>query len=268
MDYELLDSGDEKKLEQFGPYRLIRPCPQAIWKPAHPKKWESHHGEFIRDPKNRWKNQKLPAFWTITYEKLQFKLVPTSFGHLGLFPEHAVHWKWMEKQVKKEKGAVLNLFAYSGGATLSLAKKGISLCHVDSSKGMVAWARENSALNQLENASIRWIVDDAMQFLKREAKRGVTYQGILLDPPSFGRGSKGQVFKIEKDLLPLLELCAQVVLPNGFIVLSAHTPGITSTVLRHMLSQTQKKGKIEGGEMVIPSDDFDLPSGCFARWHG
>lgn len=267
-DYKLIDSGSEKKLEKFGEYTLIRPCPQAVWEPQFPKKWETHQGEFVRDQGNRWKKKKTPPSWTITYEKLQFKLMPTDFGHLGLFPEHAMHWKWMEKQMISKKNPVLNLFAYSGAATLALAQKGISVCHLDAAKGMVDWARENARLNGLEKNSVRWIVDDALKFLKREIRRKVSYQGVILDPPTFGRGSKGQVFKIERDLIPLLGLCKEVVARDGFIVLTAHTPGFTPTVLHHVLTQTQHKGEIEAGEMLIPSESFSLPSGSYARWHG
>jgi len=266
--YTLIDSGTEKKLERFGPYELIRPCPQAVWEPSFPDKWENHHGEFVRDQGNRWKKRKTPPSWSVTFEKLQFKLMPTDFGHLGIFPEHAMHWKWIEKKMTAKKKSVLNLFAYSGGATLALASKGISVCHLDASKGMVSWAKENASLNGLEKAPIRWIVDDALKFLKREIRRKVRYQGIILDPPSFGRGNQGQVFKIERDLIPLLELCQQVVVRDGFVVLTAHTPGFTPTVLKHVLTQTLKNGTIESGEMLIPSESFSLPSGSYARWHG
>ena len=267
-DYILIDSGNEKKLEQFGEYTLIRPCPQAVWEPRLPQKWETHHGEFVRDQGNQWKKKKIPSSWTITYEKLKFRLMPTDFGHLGLFPEHAMHWKWMEEKMVDQKKSVLNLFAYSGAATLALAQNGISVCHLDASKGMVQWARENAALNGLEKAQTRWIVDDALKFLKREIKREVQYQGIILDPPTFGRGNQGQVFKIERDIIPLLSLCRQVVANDGFIVLTAHTPGFTPTVLEHVLTQTQPKGEIEAGEMLIASESFSLPSGSYARWHG
>lgn len=263
--YKLIDSGNEKKLEQFGPYRLIRPSPQAIWKPTFPKEWENHHGEFVRDQGNRWKKKNLPPSWTITYENLTFKLMPTDFGHLGIFPEHSLHWKWMEEKIQSKKTSVLNLFAYSGGASLALAKKGVSISHLDASKAAIAWAKANADLNSL--SSIRWIVDDAFKFLKREIRRNNHYQGIILDPPSFGRGSQGQVFKIEKDLLPLLELCKEVIAKKGFIVLTTHTPGFTPTILKQILSQTQKKGAIESGEMLLPSESFSLPSGSYARWH-
>lgn len=266
--YTCIDSGNERKLEAFGPYRFIRPCPQAIWEPQHPEEWEKHQGEFVREQGNRWKKKTAPASWEIQFEALHFKLMPTDFGHLGLFPEHAMHWNWMTNRITSKTSKVLNLFAYSGGATLALAKKGAHVCHLDASKGMVQWARENAALNGLEEAPIRWIVDDALKFLKREVRRKVCYDGMLLDPPSFGRGSQGQVFKIERDLILLLKLCREVLSPKGFLVLTAHTPGLTPLVLEHLVSQTLKAGKVESGEMVIPSTSFPLPSGSYARWHG
>jgi 23S rRNA (cytosine1962-C5)-methyltransferase len=266
--YQLIDSGNEKKLEKFGPYELIRPCPQAVWEPKFPKKWESHAGEFVREPKNHWKNSRFPSSWDICFETLTFKLIPTNFGHLGLFPEHQMHWDWIKDTVGEDKRQVLNLFAYSGGATLALAKEAIPVCHVDASKGMVDWARENAKLSRLEDQKIRWIIDDSLKFLKREAKRSVSYKGIILDPPSFGRGHQGQVFKIEKDLVSLLKLCREVVIEEGFIVLTAHTPGFTPTVLSNLLRQIFKRGAIEAGEMVISSSSFPLPSGSYARWNG
>ena len=265
MDYELLDCGQEKKLERFGPYMLIRPAPQALWQPQHPELWKKVHGDFKREKDNRWKKKQLPASWEINFKSLQFKLAPTDFGHLGLFPEHAQHWSWMERQLL-EPAKVLNLFAYSGGATLALAQAGHTLCHLDASKGMVNWAKENALLNQLEQAPIRWIIDDALKFLKREVKRQVRYDAILLDPPTYGRGSQGQVFKIERDILPLLELCKAVLSPKpGFVLLTAHTPGLTPLLLEQFLSQTLKKGKIESGEMTLPGKVI-LPSGTYARW--
>ncbi|MCP5504956.1 MAG: class I SAM-dependent methyltransferase [Chlamydiales bacterium] len=261
MTYELIDSGDEQKLERFGDYTLIRPCPQALWKPQAPKLWSSADSTFLRG--KQWKG--LPKSWTVNYKNLQFKIVPTDFGHVGLFPEHAQHWNWMEKNLNPN-AEILNLFAYSGAATLYLAKKGHQVCHLDAAKGMIDWARENAALNKLEKAPIRWIVDDALKFLRREIKRKRKYDALLLDPPSFGRGSQGQVFKIERDLPPLLELCKQVLKTNpSFILLTCHTPGLTPKVLHHLLSQTFPNLSIDSGEMLLPSQNFSLPSGCFAR---
>lgn len=274
MTYSLIDSGGELKLERFGDYTLVRPASQALWEPLQPQGlWDGADALFTREKGNKWiKNKKLPAFWTVEIEKLLFKIAPTDFGHLGVFPEHSLLWKWMAPLIKERKAQpnILNLFAYSGGATLAAAKAGAKVCHLDASKGMVAWARENAALNKLSDAPIRWIVEDVMKFLTREIKRGTRYDGIILDPPSFGRGSKGEVFKIETDLHELLKACRSLLSENPlFFVLSCHTPGMTPIVLHHLISQLMgKKGSIETGEMIIPGNKtFDLPCGSYARWH-
>ncbi|NGX50754.1 MAG: Ribosomal RNA large subunit methyltransferase K [Chlamydiae bacterium] len=261
MSYKLLDSGNEEKLERFGDFTIIRPAPQALWKPQAPKLWKEANATFKRD--EPWKG--LPKSWNIDFKSLTFKMRPTSFGHLGIFPEHAHHWNWMRTKLKP--GAeVLNLFAYSGATTVYLAKLGHRLCHLDASKGMVEWARQNATLNELDDAPIRWIVDDTLKFLKREIKRKKRYDALLLDPPSFGRGSQGQVFKIERDLLPLLDLCRQVVRPKpAFVLLTCHTPGLTPEVLGHLMEETFPRASTECGEMVIPSEKFSLPSGSYAR---
>ncbi len=261
MTYELLDSGNGEKLERFGDYTLIRPSPQALWKPQEPKLWKTANATFKRG--KPWKG--IPKSWTLKYKTLTFKIVPTDFGHLGLFPEHAEHWSWMETKLKPHS-EVLNLFAYSGAATLFLAKKGHAVCHLDAAKGMIDWGRENATLNKLEKAPVRWIVDDALKFLRREINRERKYDAILLDPPSFGRGAQGQVFKIEQDILPLLELCKQVLKPTpAFVLLSCHTPGLTPKVLHHLLAQTFPNLVIESGEMTLSSKNYPLPSGCYAR---
>ena len=262
MSYSLIDSGNEQKLEQFGEYALARPCPQALWKPKAPKLWKGAHATFKRG--KEWKG--IPKSWNLNYKTLTFKIVPTDFGHLGLFPEHAQHWDWMDEKLSKPS-EVLNLFAYSGAATLHLAKQGHRVCHLDASKGMIDWARENAKLNNLEKAPVRWIVDDALKFLKREVKRNRTYDGLLLDPPSFGRGAQGQVFKIENDLPELLSLCRQVLKPKpSFILLTCHTPGLTPQVLQHLLEDYFPNLSLDSGEMLIPSTtSYPLPTGCYAR---
>jgi 23S rRNA (cytosine1962-C5)-methyltransferase len=266
MTYKLIDSGNENKLEQFGDYLLVRPCSQAVWKPSLEKRaWEEADSVFSREPANRWRGS-LPSSWTMEFEQVTFKLVPTEFGHVGIFPEHALLWKWMKSKLQKNS-SVLNLFAYTGGATLVAAKTGAKVCHVDASKTTVAWARENAALNHLKEAPIRWIVDDVVKFLKREIRRGVRYDGIILDPPTFGRGSQGEVFKIEKDLPEILDLCFQLLSNDPlFVILSCHTPGYTPLVLHHLLLQAREGGTIEMGEMVIPGP-LDLTSGTYARWY-
>src|SRR3569832_2195063 len=197
MKYQLLDSGAEQKLERFGQYLLSRPCSQAVWKTAlSPGEWKKADATFTREPANKWMGTTLPASWVVEHQGIRFKLMPTDFGHVGMFPEHALLWTWMRNRIK-QGSQILNLFAYTGGVTLAAAQAGAEVCHVDASKTTVAWARENCALNELEKAPIRWIVDDVIKFLQREVRRGRTYDGIILDPPTFGRGSKGEVFKIE-----------------------------------------------------------------------
>lgn len=261
--YELLDSGNEQKWERFGQYVLNRPCPQAVWRP---KKERDADASFSREGGNRWSmKKKLPASWEIVLEGVRLKIAPTDFGHLGVFPEHAALWDWMRSRIEKGN-RVLNLFAYSGGATLAAAQEGAQVCHLDASKGMVDWARENSALNGLEKAQVRWIVDDAIKFLRREEKRGSRYEGILLDPPTFGRGNKGEIFKIEQEILPLLELCRAVLSEKPkFLIMSCHTPGFTPLVLSQLLEQVFQR-RAEAGEMVIcPQQGFAIPSGSYAR---
>ena len=272
MTYTLLDSGLGEKLEQFGPLRLIRPCAQAVWKPCLPKEeWKKANMRFTRDSGSGW-SKKLPREeeWIVTLNGIEFKLMPTDFGHLGIFPEHASQWTYLERKINQAKREVeiLNLFAYTGGATLAAAKAGAKVCHLDASKASVAWARKNAALNRLEDKPIRWIIDDVLKFLDRESKRGKTYDGIILDPPSFGRGRQGEVFKIDRDLLSILNSCRKLLSKNPlFVVFTSHTPGFTPLVMSHLLQQSLQTKEIESGEMTIScKGGFDLPSGCFARW--
>lgn len=274
MSYALIDSGNQQKLERFGQFLIVRPCAQAIWRPKLPeKRWEEADAIFTRDGGNRWIIPKaLPSHWVTEIERLKFKIAPTDFGHLGAFPEHSHLWLWMAEQIKKTKKEphVLNLFAYSGGATLAAARAGAKVCHLDASKGMVKWARENAELNQMANAPIRWIVDDVVKFLNRELKRKVVYDGIILDPPSFGRGNQGEIFKIERDLQTILELCRSLLSPSPlFLILSTHTPGMTPIVMGHVLHQimSEASGKIETGEMVLSAEGaLNVPCGSYARW--
>lgn len=261
-EYELIDSGDGKKWERFGSFILCRPCSQAVWSPS---KRNEEDAFFSREKGARWQfTKKLPKEWEVELNQVIFKVSLTEFGHLGVFPEHASHFDFMRERLT-EKDRVLNLFAYSGGSTLAAAKAGAEVCHVDAAKGMVDWARENAALNSLEKAPIRWIVDDAIKFLKREVKRGSFYEGILLDPPTFGRGAKGEVFKIEEMILPLLELCKAVLSKRPkFVIFTCHTPGFTPIVLSQLMQQVFKK-ESEAGEMVLEGDPNSIPSGSFAR---
>jgi 23S rRNA (cytosine1962-C5)-methyltransferase len=266
MKYELVDSGNQKKFEQFGAVSLVRPCSQALWRPQLPK-WEGVDGNFSREEGNNWEGA-IPSQWQVEHEGVLFHLSATDFGHLGVFPEHAVVWK-EAASLLPEGGSVLNLFAYSGGATLALAKAGAEVCHVDASKGMVDWARKNARLNGLEDAPIRWIVDDALKFLAREVRRGRRYEGVLLDPPSFGRGAKGEVFKIERDILPLLELCKAVLSERArFLFFTTHTPGMGPLVMRHLLEDIFPSG-VEASELVLESKrGRSIPMGAYAKWVG
>lgn len=273
--YLLLDSGNGQKLEQFGSFTLIRPCAQAVWNPVNPEAWKNADAIFTREGNNKWLNKnRLPSIWEIRVANILFKIETTDFGHLGIFPEQQLFWQWIQEKISSqsnpEKIQVLNLFAYSGGSTLAAAKAGAQVCHLDASKGMVAWARENAQKNGLNNAPIRWIVDDATKFLQRELKRENFYDAIILDPPTFGRGAKGEVFKIEEDIIPLLNLCKSLLKEKPlFILFSCHTPGFSNLVMHHLLSQVTKdlRGSIDYGEMIIPSNtSFSLPSGTFARW--
>jgi 23S rRNA (cytosine1962-C5)-methyltransferase len=261
--YQLLDSGDGKKWERFGEYTLLRPCPQAIWRP---KGKEEADAFFTRDEGNQWHfKRKLPDSWEIQLKGIWLKIALTDFGHLGVFPEHASLWSWMRSTLSVGD-KVLNLFAYSGGATLAAALSGAHVCHLDASKGMVDWARENARRNQLSQAPVRWIVDDALKFLKRELKRGVRYEGIILDPPTFGRGCQGEVFKIERDLVPLLELC-RALLSNQprFLIVTCHTPGFTPMVLSHLFEQVFQVPS-EVGEMLLESPGaLSIPCGTYVR---
>ena len=274
MTYQLIDCGDQKKLERFGDYLLIRPAAAALWKPVlTEQEWKGADAVFSREGGNRWRfRKKLPASWTMKVGNLKIKITPTDFGHLGLFPEHLGQCQWMTKCIKAQKRApnVLNLFAYSGAATLAAAQAGAKVCHLDASKGMVSWARENAKLSLLDQAPIRWIVDDVFKFLKREARRGATYDGIVLDPPSFGRGSNGECFKIERDVVELLTLCRSVMSKQSlFVIFSSHSQGMTPLVMKQLLSQMMDGagGKIEEGEMVIKGKGGSvLPSGTYARW--
>ncbi len=272
--YSLVDSGDQQKLELFGDFLITRPCSQALWQPALPKhEWDKADAHFSRDGGNSWNYKtKLPETWISEVEGVRFKISPTDFGHLGVFPEHSLLWKSMREAIQKRKEPphILNLFAYSGGATLAAATAGARVCHLDASKGMVAWARENAALNHLTSAPIRWIVDDAVKFLTREIKRGVRYDGIILDPPSFGRGAKGEVFKIERDIHELLHLCRKLLSDDPlFLMFTTHTPGMTPIVMGHLVKQKMQglNGRIETGEMILPSSTgTEVPCGSYARW--
>jgi 23S rRNA (cytosine1962-C5)-methyltransferase len=275
--YQLLDSGNFEKLEQVGPYRLIRPAPQAIWQPGQPPNlWAAANAHYHRSKSGggRWKlKTKLPDSWNITHYGLTIKIKLTDFGHLGFFAEQGPNWSWIQKQIKAANRPlkILNTFAYTGGSTLAATMAGASLVHLDASRGIVAWARENAALCGLADKPIRWLVEDVSKFVKREIRRGNKYEAIILDPPSFGRGSKGEVWKFEKDLPDLLTMCRQILSDDPlFVLLSAHTPGFTPLALKNLLNDmmTGFRGHLSSKEMVIPENKTGrlLPSGSMARW--
>jgi 23S rRNA (cytosine1962-C5)-methyltransferase len=278
-DYELLDSGNGRKLERFGAHVLARPAAGAVWDPAlSAAEWDKADAWFDREEGNAWTFRKpLPPTWTVMVAGLKFNLSATAFGHLGIFPEQRASWQWIKQRIKAGQAAgrqaisVLNLFAYSGGSTLAAASAGAQVCHLDASKGMVTRARENAALNGLDSAPVRWIVDDVTKFLDREIRRGSHYDAIILDPPSFGRGKSGEVYKIEKDLTETLGKCVKLLSSNPlFLLLSCHTPAYTPAVMRNLLVQTTGNlgGSIEPSEMLLTGkrNVLPLPSGTTVWW--
>jgi 23S rRNA (cytosine1962-C5)-methyltransferase len=282
--YQLIDSGDGRKLEQVGPHLLVRPAAQAVWHPRLPKgRWKAADAVFVREGEGEmsWtvNTKQLPDQWAIQVGGSTFRIKTTGFGHLGLFAEQQDNWEWIREQVaelataKSKKPAVLNMFAYTGGSTLAALSAGAEVTHLDASRGIVDWARENAGLSGLADAPCRWMVDDVRKFVLRELRRERVYDGIILDPPSFGRGSKGQVWKIEEHLAPLLADCRALmgkVAKTGFVLLSAHTPGFSPIALLNMLADAMPDGKMECGEMTIAETEGGrlLPSGTWARWSG
>lgn len=282
FDYQLLDSGDFNKLERFGPYRFIRPAGQAIWSKSLPEgEWKKAHGEFKHakgsQSHGEWTfSSKLPEeSWILRFQDLSFKVQPTGFGHMGLFPEQAPNWIWIKELIRnsgKPSANILNIFGYTGAGTLAAASVGASVTHIDGSKPTVTWAKTNLELSGLGDKPVRWIVDDAMKFLKRELRRGNRYDGVIMDPPSFGRGPKGEVWKIEKHLPELIELCRQILTANPlFFLLSTHSPGFSALSLKNLLlDQKMDFGSenIEADEMFLYNahSGLHLPNGFFARW--
>ena len=268
--YALLDSGDGRKLERFGPYVLARPCSQALWRKSLPESaWAKADAAFDREEGNCWHGRaNLPKEWQIETAGIRFNLGGTDFGHLGIFPEQRAQWKWIRERVSKagRPVGVLNLFAYSGGSTLAAALGGAEVCHLDASRGMVEWARENARLNGLGEKGVRWIVDDARKFMKREIRRGRTYDAIILDPPTFGRGAGGEMYKIERDLGETLSLVQSLLSRKPlFVLFSSHTPGLSPTVARNIFSQLFPSAKIATGEMLLEGEGIACPSGIYAQ---
>ncbi|MBX3012408.1 MAG: class I SAM-dependent methyltransferase [Caldilineaceae bacterium] len=280
-DYVLLDSGNEQKLERIGEYTLIRPSPQAIWRPQRSQaEWNRADAVYVRssDGGGAWEwKRKIKREFDILYNNISFNIRLTNFGHLGLFPEQAANWDWLRQIIRKRLVRtnyrnlhVLNLFAYTGGSTLACSQAGAHLTHVDAAKGVVDWARKNAQQSKLDERPIRWLVDDVMKYLEREVRRNHTYHGIIFDPPSFGRGPKGEVFKIENDLMPLLDACQSLLAKDAlFVLYSCHTPGFTPITLENQLLTmlAERNGTLESGEMVVnDQSDRPLPSGTYARW--
>ena len=275
-DYEILDMANGEKLERWGNVYLIRPDPQIIWKnKSFPEKWNIANARYNRSSTGggSWKyNKKIPENWQIKYKNLTFNIKPMGFKHTGLFPEQAVNWDWMISKIKNAKRdiKVLNLFAYTGGATVACSYAGASVCHVDSSKGMTAWAKENIASSGLSDRPVRFIVDDVVKFVNREIRRGNKYDGIIMDPPSYGRGTNGEVWKFEENISDLVELCSKVLSDNPlFFLINSYTTGISSTVLENILRlNIKKKGKLSCGEvgLQMTNSKLVLPCGIYGRW--
>lgn len=277
-DYEILDTSDGEKLERWGNITLIRPDPQIIWKTEKDiKLWESADAHYIRSNKGggQWQyKNKFPNSWTINYGELKFNIRPTNFKHTGLFPEQAVNWDLMQNLIRNANRPVnvLNLFAYTGGATVACAAAGASVCHVDAAKGMVQWARDNAASSGLSDKPIRWIVDDCEKFVQREIKRGRRYDGIIMDPPSYGRGPGGELWKLEDCIHYLVHLCSQVLTDNPlFFLLNSYTTGLSPSVMAYIFGVELKEkfgGVISADDIGLPvkSTGMPLPCGSTAIW--
>ena len=282
-DYEILDTSGGEKLERWGKYLLIRPDPQVIWNtPRRHPGWKHPNAHYHRSVKGggSWEFFSLPEIWPIHYGNLTFQLKPFHFKHTGLFPEQAVNWDWCSERIRREIASrpadrpfrVLNLFAYTGGATLAAAAAGAAVTHVDASKGMVTWARENAVVSGLGDAPVRWLVDDCMKFVEREIRRGNTYDAILMDPPSYGRGPKGEIWKMEESIFGFMEKTAKLLSADAsFFLINSYTTGLAPAVLSYMLQTVLKKrgGNVEASEIGLPVRDTGLvlPCGATGRWY-
>lgn len=276
-DYEVIDTSKGEKLERWGNYILLRPDPQVIWNtPQKAKEWKKLNGHYHRSSKGggEWEFFDLPTEWSIHYQDLTFRLKPFSFKHTGLFPEQAVNWDWFREIIQKSGHPVkvLNLFAYTGGATLAAAKAGAAVTHVDASKGMVTWAKENAASSGLADAPIRYLVDDCVKFVEREIRRGNTYDGIIMDPPSYGRGPKGEIWKIEDSIYPFIESASQLLSKEPlFFLINSYTTGLQPAVLSYLLNSVitpKHGGQVCSSEIGLPvrESGLILPCGASGRW--
>ena len=273
-DYEILDMADGEKIERWGKYILIRPDPQIVWpNKAHPEMWKEAHARYIRSNTGggHWeKLKKMEDSWKIKYKELTFNLKPMGFKHTGLFPEQAVNWDYMIEKISQRKKSgtdvkVLNLFAYTGGATVACAYAGASVCHVDSSQGMTSWAKENLASSGLKEKPVRFLVDDVIKFVKREIRRGNKYDAIIMDPPSYGRGKNGEVWSIEKDLYNLIELCGNLLSDNPlFMIVNTYTGGLSGTIISNVIkySLNRKDIKISFDEIGLKMSNSDVFLPC------
>lgn len=282
QDYKITATSDGMKLERWKDVVLLRPDPQVIWKGEDLSLRDGIHAVYRRSEKGGggWDVRRaFPAEWIISYRDLKFKIKPMGFKHTGLFPEQAVNWDWFSSIIKGAKAQdpdrqlkILNLFAYTGGATLAAAAAGAAVTHVDASKGMVTWAKENAAASGLSDAPIRWLVDDCVKFVEREIRRGNAYDGIIMDPPSYGRGPKGEIWKIEDNVFPLIELAAKLLSENAlFFLVNSYTTGLQPAVLTYMMHTAlvpQFGGRVESSEIGLPvsANGLVLPCGASCRW--
>ena len=284
--YRLIDSADGEKLEYWGDYKLVRPDPQVIWNTKRDKSWSLKSDKKLWNKADAWYhrsksgggkweylNKKLPERWTVNYRNLTFNIKPMGFKHTGLFPEQAVNWDWFSELIKKADRPirVLNLFAYTGGATVAALEAGAEVVHVDASKGMVTWAKENVVSSGLGDRPVRYIVDDVVKFVQRENRRGRQYDAIIMDPPSYGRGPKGEIWKIEESVYPLVQLCAKLLTDKPlFFLINSYTTGLQPAVLTYMISTALKKfdGKVTASEIGLPvsSNGLVLPCGASGRF--
>lgn len=276
-DYELLDCGGGERLERWGKYILVRPDPQAIWQtPRADKRWQKPDGRYARSSTGggQWAKKDVPERWTVGYKNLTFNIKPMNFKHTGLFPEQAANWDWAGELIRKAGRpiSVLNLFAYTGGATVACAAAGASVCHVDAARGMVQWARENAQSSGVADKPIRWIVDDCGKFVERELRRGRRYDAVIMDPPSYGRGPSGEIWKLEENLWPFMELVTRILSEEPlFFLINSYTTGLAPSVLTYILETLVSKrygGHTEAQELGLPvtATGLCLPCGASGRW--
>jgi len=276
-DYEVLDTSSGEKLERWGKYILVRPDPQVIWNtPRNNPGWKKFDARYARSSTGggQWAQKRLPERWQVKYDDLTFNVKPMNFKHTGVFPEQAANWDFIREKIRGAGRpiSVLNLFAYTGGATLAAASAGASVCHVDAARGMVQWARENAKSSGLEEAPIRWIVDDCAKFVEREIRRGKTYDAIIMDPPSYGRGPSGEIWKLENDLYPFVQLVSQVLSDQPlFVIINSYTTGLAPSVLGYILDTvvgSRYAGSSECDELGLPvtENGLTLPCGSTGRW--